>query len=61
MPDTDLEKAQRRLLKAAVRAESGKAVGSINQVIILAAACARQPSNDTEAEIRACVEEGLTR
>jgi hypothetical protein len=33
--------------------------GPINEVVVLAAACARQAPNDTEAEIRACVEEGL--
>ena len=39
--------------------QTGAAVGSINQVTILAVACARQPGNDTEAEVKACVEKGL--
>lgn len=42
------------------RAETAdRTVGAINNVVVLAAACARRPDIDTAAEIRACVEEGL--
>lgn len=37
----------------------GEPAGPINEVVVLAAACARVLPNDTEAEIRACVEKGL--
>ena len=35
---------------------TGKAVASINQVIILAAVCAKEPGNTTAPQIRACIE-----
>lgn len=41
------------------QARTGEAVGSINDVVILAAACADRAGVDTEAEIRECVLEGL--
>jgi len=37
------------------QARTGAAVASINDVVILAAACAKQPNNVTAAQIRACV------
>ena len=39
----------------------GEPPAPINDVVILAAACADRVGVDTEAEIRACVLEGLTR
>ena len=39
----------------------GQPPAPINDVVILAAACADRPGVDTEAEIRACVIDGLTR
>lgn len=41
------------------RAETGAAVASINDVVILAAACAERPGVDDEAAIRECVLTGL--
>lgn len=41
------------------QARTGEAVGSINDVVILAAACADRAGVDTEAEIRECVMRGL--
>lgn len=43
------------------RGQAGQmeAVNNINEITILAASCARVPENDTEAEIRTCIEAGL--
>lgn len=38
---------------------TGEAVGTINQITIYAAACAKQPANVTVRQIQACVEELL--
>lgn len=43
------------------QARTGEAIGTINEVTILAAACVKIPTNNTEAEIRACIEAGLDR
>lgn len=38
---------------------TGEAIGTINEVTILAASCVQLPGIDTEAEIRECIEQGL--
>lgn len=41
------------------QARTAEAVGNINRVVVLAAACARVPDNDTQEEIEDCVKQGL--
>lgn len=41
------------------QSRTADAVGNINKVVVLAAACARVPDNDTQEEIEGCVKKGL--